>query len=111
MRQVVDSGRRRQQVSRAHAHSLLACQQHLRGSDCHRPELISCHSVDDQCGWTPLRFAVQYGHIAVVNLLIQNGAEVNTKFASNKTSLHHACYNGNMEMCKLLLDAGALREH
>ena len=52
VRQVVDSGRQRQQVSRAHAHSLLACQQHLRGSDCHRPELISCHSVDDQCGWT-----------------------------------------------------------
>ncbi len=114
MRQVVDSGRRREQVSacntRAHAHARLACQ-HLRVSDCHRPEIISCDSVDDQCGWTPLRFAVQYGHIAVVNLLIQNGAEVNTKFASNKTSLHHACFSGNMEMCKLLLDAGALREH
>jgi len=66
--------------------------------------------VDKQCGWTPLRFAVQYGHTAVVKLLIQNGAEVNTKFANNKTALHHACYSGNDEMCQLLLEAGALRK-
>mmetsp|Transcript_10700 Transcript_10700/g.16935 ORF Transcript_10700/g.16935 Transcript_10700/m.16935 type:complete len:177 (+) Transcript_10700:27-557(+) len=65
------------------------------------------NQTDEQCGWTPLRFAVQYGHVKIVEMLIKTKADVNTRFSSNKTALHQACYSGNQEICELLLKAGA----
>ena len=80
-----------------------------------------------------MRFAVQYGQTRIVQLLIEHGADVNMRFAQNKTMLHQACYgttmtcfvlryvcllyvcplssctqnaDGNQEICKLLLEAG-----
>jgi len=50
--------------------------------------------------------AVQYGHVKIVEMLIKTKADVNTRFSSNKTALHQACYSGNQEICELLLKAG-----
>ena len=82
--------------------SLVVCLCHMKRMA--NPELF--RRKDPQSGWTPLRFAVQYGHTSVIRLLLKNGAEVNTRFSSNKTALHQACYDGNWEICELLLEAG-----
>mmetsp|Transcript_48161 Transcript_48161/g.114607 ORF Transcript_48161/g.114607 Transcript_48161/m.114607 type:complete len:169 (+) Transcript_48161:29-535(+) len=62
----------------------------------------------DEDGWTPLRWAVQHGHMSIMRLLIKAGAEVDTRFGKKeKTSLHHAAYQGREDVCKLLLEAKA----
>ena len=43
-----------------------------------RPELINCRDVDGRNS-TPLHFAAGYNRIAVVNLLLQRGADVHIK--------------------------------
>jgi hypothetical protein len=62
----------------------------------------------DEQGWTPLRWAVQYGHVTVINQLIRAGAAVDTQFGEkDKTMLHCAAYQGREDVCKLLLEAKA----
>ena len=52
-------------------------------------------------GWTALLLASRYGHVNVVNLLIQNQADVNAenKLAANALTL--ATRGGHLQVCKL----------
>jgi hypothetical protein len=50
--------------------------------------------------------AVQSGNISMVNLLLQNGADIAERNDTGQTSLHVATLNGNLEMIQVLLDAG-----
>jgi ankyrin repeat protein len=55
----------------------------------------------------PLHSAVAGDHFAVVQALIEHGADVNAIQADEYTPLHGAAQNGNLPIINLLLDHGA----
>eukprot|EP00094_Tigriopus_californicus_P009181 TCALIF_08851-PA protein Name:"Similar to Ankrd17 Ankyrin repeat domain-containing protein 17 (Mus musculus)" AED:0.38 eAED:0.38 QI:0/0.53/0.37/0.75/1/1/16/0/2553 len=56
---------------------------------------------------TPLMEAASAGHLDIVKLLINHGANVNAQSQSGNTPLMHACAGGHEAVVKALLDAGA----
>lgn len=60
-------------------------------------------------GLTPLMYAAEKNvNIGIINLLLQNGADVNAKTNDGWTVLMRAAeYNENAEVIKILIDAGA----
>ena len=57
--------------------------------------------------WTALMLAAQYGHTETVKLLLDRGADVNTKTNYGNTALIKAAFYGLTEAATLLLDRGA----
>ncbi|KAH8816506.1 hypothetical protein F5884DRAFT_896275 [Xylogone sp. PMI_703] len=55
----------------------------------------------------PLLSAAAEGHIGVVKLLLENGADITILSNRRWTPLHLASYNGHIEVVKLLLEKGA----
>ena len=70
-------------------------------------------NVKNQRGLSPLHEAAQKGHIEVVELLIEAGADPNDKTTqTGKTPLHFAAEVGSVDIFKVLIEAGAnLRPH
>jgi ankyrin repeat protein len=66
----------------------------------------SCND-DDRYRSTPLTYAAIYGHLEVVRVLLEEGANVNRTDSVVYTALHHAAWNGHLDLCRLLLDWGA----
>lgn len=58
-------------------------------------------------GWTPLHEATNHGHLAVAQLLIKHGANVNAPGLDDVTPLHDAASFGTLKLVKLLIDKGA----
>ena len=58
-------------------------------------------------GDTPLMRACAYGHLEVVQCLLDAGADVNRVNHLNTAPLHLAIHNGNDEIIAALLEAGA----
>jgi ankyrin repeat protein len=56
---------------------------------------------------TSLVFAAISGNVAVVRLLLEGGANVDSDYRLRSTALHHAASNGRLAVCCLLLDWGA----
>lgn len=56
---------------------------------------------------TPLFCAVRHGRLDVAQLLLQHGAQPNTRNKFNATPLHAAAEQGRTDLCNLLVDAGA----
>src|ERR1035438_7524161 len=63
----------------------------------------------DKLGATALHDAVWTGHIQLVRVLLEHGADPNIPHAeAGATPLHFAAIKGNAEIARLLLDHGAL---
>ena len=49
-----------------------------------------------------LHLAAHKGHVDVVKVLIQNGADVNTVTENKWTALHHSAKHGHVDVVKVL---------
>ena len=54
-----------------------------------------------------LNYAAFLGHKEIVELLLENGAEVNAKGLADWTPLHLAAHNNNEQIVQLLIAKGA----
>lgn len=70
-----------------------------------KPEII----IDsmDSSNVTPLSYATSFGNIDGMRLLLDNGADVNSKDINSWTPLFYAIRYGNLNAVKLLIDRGA----
>ncbi|KAE9385780.1 ankyrin, partial [Gymnopus androsaceus JB14] len=57
--------------------------------------------------YTPLMIAAEIGHLDVVSVLIEEGANVNAQSEDGSTALRQASQEGHLEIVKLLLNHGA----
>lgn len=64
------------------------------------------HAVDMK-GFTPLILAAYNEQAEIVDFLIQQGADVNTRDAAGNTALMGVCFKGYKEIAKKLIDDGA----
>lgn len=60
-------------------------------------------------GWKPLHKAVFYNCYDIIKLLLENGADINsrTELDNEKTALMLAAFNNNLRMVKTLVEYGA----
>lgn len=65
--------------------------------------------AQDAGTWTPLHFAADRGHSAVVEILLNEGANANAKDDMKRTPLHLAAGAGHASVAQLLLAHGANR--
>ena len=74
---------------------------------------MSESGADDQgeFGVTALMFATQIGDLNKVQILIDNGADVNAETAVRFNALLLGVHSGNLEMIRLLLDLGSDVNH
>jgi ankyrin repeat protein len=55
----------------------------------------------------PLHFAAEYGHVEVVKILLEKGANIGAQNQNGYTPLHFAAEYGHVEVVKILLEKGA----
>jgi ankyrin repeat protein len=70
-------------------------------------EGVDVDSKDDKYGRAPLSWAADNGYEAVVKLLLEKGADVESKSNNGRTPLSWAAKNGHEAVVKLLLEKGA----
>ena len=70
-------------------------------------ENLELVSSKDQKDWTPLHYAVGFGHSDVAKLLLAHKADVNAKEKNGGIPLMFAAGNGQREMAEFLLAHGA----
>ncbi len=70
--------------------------------------LNSTEQIGKQGGFAPLHFAAREGHIEAARLLVEAGADVDqTSAGDQSTAMLVAVINGNYDVARELLDAGA----
>lgn len=70
-------------------------------------QLIDKGADVNKPGWTPLHYAATHGHLAVMTLLLDHDAYIDTESPNGTTPLMMAAQYGTTAAVKLLLDAGA----
>lgn len=70
------------------------------------PHVVNCRDVDGRQS-TALHFAAGYNRVAVVEHLLQHGADVHAKDKGGLVPLHNACSYGHYEVAELLVKHGA----
>ena len=66
------------------------------------------NALSSSFGTSPLAWAALHGQTAAVELLLQNGAEVNGRSKDGGTALHAAAFLGHDKTAALLLEHGAI---
>ncbi|RSL98385.1 hypothetical protein CEP52_010378 [Fusarium oligoseptatum] len=61
----------------------------------------------DENGRQPLHKACREGHLEIVNLLLQHGADIEAKESDGSTPFDSACWKGHKDVVELLLSKGA----
>jgi ankyrin repeat protein len=69
--------------------------------------LIARDADVNKPGWTPLHYAATNGHLAIMELLLENHAYIDAESPNGTTPLMMAAHYGTPAAVKLLLDAGA----
>ncbi|XP_056386197.1 poly [ADP-ribose] polymerase tankyrase-2 isoform X3 [Hyla sarda] len=70
-------------------------------------QTVNCRDVEGRQS-TPLHFAAGYNRVAVVEYLLQHGADVHAKDKGGLVPLHNACSYGHYEVADLLVKHGAV---
>lgn len=70
------------------------------------PHTVNCRDLDGRHS-TPLHFAAGYNRVAVVEFLLEHGAEVHASDKGGLVPLHNACSYGHYEVTELLVKHGA----
>uniref|UniRef100_A0A6I8RKH7 Poly [ADP-ribose] polymerase n=1 Tax=Xenopus tropicalis TaxID=8364 RepID=A0A6I8RKH7_XENTR len=68
---------------------------------------VNCRDIEGRQS-TPLHFAAGYNRVAVVEYLLQHGADVHAKDKGGLVPLHNACSYGHYEVTELLVKHGAV---
>jgi len=70
-------------------------------------KLIERNADVNKTGWTPLHYAATNGHLAIIELLLENHAYIDAESPNGTTPLMMAAHYGTPAAVKLLLEAGA----
>ncbi len=70
-------------------------------------KLIARGADVNKTGWTPLHYAATNGHVAAINVLLEEHAYIDAESPNGTTPLMMAARYGTPEAVKLLLEAGA----
>ena len=70
----------------------------------HQLIMVEC---EDANGNTPVSEASSGGHIEVIKMLIEKGADPNSQGQFKRTPLYRAAYAGHLDACQTLLQYGA----
>eukprot|EP00435_Cladocopium_sp_Y103_P068034 s32_g30.t3 len=80
-------------------------------------ELLKCPrdpTVIDKRGFTPLHHAAMTGHVGPIQLLLEAGAEIETRnvslFGAGSTPIHLAAAHGHLDAVRLLVESGAEKD-
>ncbi len=68
---------------------------------------VDIEAKDPGSGASALHYAVMKDNIALVGLMLQRGADVNSRTRSGTTPLHTAVLYGRLEVAQLLIEKGA----
>ncbi|XP_069032947.1 histone-lysine N-methyltransferase EHMT2 isoform X1 [Embiotoca jacksoni] len=63
-------------------------------------------NAQDSGGWTPIIWAAEHKHVAVIKALLNRGADVTVNDKELNVCLHWAAYAGNVDIAELVLNAG-----
>jgi len=58
----------------------------------------------DRYGWTALHYAAVCGHLELVRLLCDRGADIEVRYDSEYRPLHVAAYHGHISIVKELIE-------
>jgi uncharacterized protein len=70
-------------------------------------KLIERNADVNKTGWTPLHYAATNGHLAIMELLLDNHAYIDAESPNGTTPLMMAAHYGSPAAVRLLLEAGA----
>lgn len=79
----------------------------LKGNVEATASLIKRDADVNKTGWAPLHYAATGGHLAILNLLLENHAYIDAESPNGSTPLMMAAMYGTPQAVKLLVDAGA----
>jgi ankyrin repeat protein len=83
---------------------MMAC---LRGQADLARQLIARGADVNKTGWTPLHYAATGGHVAIIQMLLEENAYIDADSPNGTTALKKAALYGSPATVKLLLESGA----